>query len=150
MSTGSNLPRKIFTKLRVSRNLTISLNSLRRRIFLRRGLSRSPRLGCGFKTSLTLVERFDASLSVSQPRGFGARGHCAPPSTISLQPCVARVPAGLDSPPSIGSCGHVTMAAVSRRHRGGEAGHRDSMDLLVRTGVAKAKPFCIQGSLSSV
>ena len=68
-----------------------------------------------------------ADLSVSQPRGFGARGHCAPrlaysPASPASRPHSALLhrsaPVGMALP---------TMAAVSRCNRGAKVGHRDSI-----------------------
>ena len=68
-----------------------------------------------------------ARLSVSRPRGIGARGHSAPPPTRSPAPAEARPhPALHNRSPNLGLA-LPGVAAVPERHRVGETGHRDSM-----------------------
>ena len=66
-------------------------------------------------------------LSVSQPRGFRTRGHCAPPPTRSPAPPEARPRPALHSRSLNLGLALPGVAAVPERHRVGETGHRGSM-----------------------
>jgi hypothetical protein len=66
-------------------------------------------------------------LSVSQPRGFRTRGHCAPPPTRSPAPAEARPHPALHSRSLNLGLALPGVAAVPERHRVGETGHRGSM-----------------------
>jgi hypothetical protein len=84
-------------------------------------------------------------LSVSQPRGFRTRGHCAPPPTRSPAPAEARPRSALHSRSLNLGLALPAMAAVPERHRVGETAtvvqwHRDGFRLYWRWRSKSGRP----------